>query len=72
MSAWFWGAALLMVGGVLLLAMKLWGAQIIAGLARIAASKIWAAFKANAKGLETPEQLRKRAREGRERGGKDR
>ena len=72
MSAWFWIAAAVIGGGVFLLAMRLWGAQIVAGLVKIAASEIWKAFAANAKGLETPEQLAKRTREGRERGGKDR
>ena len=72
MSSWFWIAAAVIGGGVLLLAMRLWGAEIIAGLARIAASEIWKAIAANAKGLETPDQLQKRTREGRERGGKDR
>jgi hypothetical protein len=64
---WIWIAAGLVAGGVLLLAMKLWGAQIIAGVVAIAASEAWKAFTAHAKGLETPEQLQKRAREGRER-----
>lgn len=73
MTSWLWLAVLVIGGGVLLLAMKLWGAQILAGLMSIAASKIWEAFKADAKGLETPEQLRNRTQEGRERpGGKDR
>lgn len=72
MSAWFWIAAAVIGGGVFLLAMRLWGAQIVAGLVKIAASEIWKAIAANAKGLETPDQLQKRTREGRERGGKDR
>jgi hypothetical protein len=39
----------------------------VAALAAAAAGAIWKAFLAHAKGLETPEQLQKRAREGRER-----
>lgn len=48
-------------------ALYLWGPQLLAGVMRIAASAVWQAFIARAKGLETPAQMQKRVREGRER-----
>lgn len=60
---WVWLVAALAAIGCLLLAMKLWGAQIIAGLVRMA----FKAVLSRSKGLETPDEMRRRVREGRER-----
>lgn len=72
MNTWLWIAVLLFGVGVPLMALRLWGSQIIAGLVTLAAAKAWEAFKANANGVETPAERQKHAREGTERGGKDR
>lgn len=59
MTSWLWIAAGLAVCGCLLLALKLWGAQIIAGVIRIAAEAAWETLANDRKSPE--EEARDRA-----------